>query len=61
MMKIKLPSRQTRQKVKAYLAATMAKNTRLAYSSDVANFLRAGGQIPASPQCIAAYLATWRI
>jgi len=54
-----LSSRVAQQKVGEYLAATVAKNTRLAYSSDVAHFLRAGGKIPANPRCVAAYLATY--
>ena len=57
--KIALNTVQTQRKVREYLAASLAKNTRLAYQSDIAHFLQSGGSIPATPQCVAAYLATY--
>ena len=58
-MKIKsiLSSHNSRRKVQEYLAATQAKNTQLAYRSDIAHFLKSGGRIPATPHCVASYLA----
>jgi len=44
-----LTSRQTQLKVRHYLAATQAKNTQKAYQNDLAQFLRCGGKIPATP------------
>ena len=52
-----LTSNGVRKKVREYLAATQAKNTQLAYQNDLAHFLRSGGKIPATPRCIASYLA----
>ena len=52
-----LSSYGTRKKVRTYLAATQAKNTQLAYQSDIAHFLQSGGKIPATPHCVASYLA----
>ncbi|MDO8333666.1 MAG: tyrosine-type recombinase/integrase [Nitrosomonas sp.] len=52
-----LTSNDTRKKVREYLAATQAKNTKLAYQNDLAHFLRSGGKIPATPSSIASYLA----
>lgn len=52
-----LSSSGTRKKVREYLAATQAKNTQLAYQNDIVHFLRSGGKIPATPRCIASYLA----
>ncbi len=52
-----LTSSGTRKKVREYLAATQAKNTKLAYQNDLAHFLRSGGKIPATPSSIASYLA----
>ena len=54
-----LTSVQTQQKVHEYLTASLAKNTRLAYQSDIAHFLQSGGTVPATPQCVAAYLAMY--
>ena len=55
--KLLLSNRDTRKKVRTYLAATQAKNTQLAYRSDIAHFLKSGGRIPATPHCVASYLA----
>ena len=55
--KLTLSSNHTRKKVREYLAATQAKNTQLAYQFDIAHFLKSGGKIPATPRCVAAYLA----
>ncbi|MEQ1779607.1 MAG: hypothetical protein ABL863_13790, partial [Nitrosomonas sp.] len=52
-----LTSNGTRKKVREYLAATQAKNTQRAYQNDLVHFLRSGGKIPATPRCIASYLA----
>ncbi|MBS0588893.1 MAG: site-specific integrase [Proteobacteria bacterium] len=52
-----LSSHGTRKKVRTYLAATQAKNTQLAYQSDIAHFLKSGGKIPATPHSVASYLA----
>ncbi|PTQ77398.1 site-specific recombinase XerD [Nitrosomonas oligotropha] len=54
-----LNSHGTRKKVHTYLAATQAKNTQLAYQSDIAHFLKSGGKIPATPHCVASYLAIY--
>lgn len=58
-MKIKsiLSRHNSRRKVQEYLAATQAKNTQLAYQNDIAHFLKSGGKIPATPHCVASYLA----
>ena len=45
------------RKVKQYLAATHAKNTQKAYQKDIEHFLQCGGKIPATPACVASYLA----
>ncbi len=55
--KLTLSSNHTRKKVREYLAATQAKNTQLAYQYDIAHFLKSGGKIPATPRCVASYLA----
>lgn len=52
-----LTSSGTRKKVREYLAATQAKNTKLAYQNDLTHFLRSGGKIPATPRSVASYLA----
>ncbi len=44
--------------VSSYVCDSLAPNTRRAYLSDLAEFERWGGAIPASPEAIAAYLAT---
>jgi site-specific recombinase XerD len=43
--------------VHQYLQASLSENTRRAYSNDLDHFLKWGGRIPASPECIASYLA----
>lgn len=55
--KLTLSSNHTRKKVSEYLAATQARNTQLAYQYDIAHFLKSGGKIPATPRCVASYLA----
>lgn len=40
-----------------YVRESLAENTRIAYLSDLEHFERWGGQIPAAPEMIAAYLA----
>lgn len=52
-----LTSSQIQQKVREYLAASLASNTRTAYQNDIAHFMQCGGVIPATPESIAAYLA----
>ena len=55
--KLTLSSYHTRKKVSEFLTATQAKNTQLAYRNDIAHFLKSGGKIPATPRCVASYLA----
>lgn len=55
--KLTLSNNHTRKKVREYLAATQARNTQLAYQYDIAHFLKSGGRIPATPRCVASYLA----
>lgn len=55
--KLILSSNHTRKKVSEFLAATQARNTQLAYQYDIAHFLKSGGKIPATPRCVASYLA----
>ena len=55
--KLTLSSSHTRKKVSEFLAATQARNTQLAYQYDIAHFLKSGGKIPATPRCVASYLA----
>jgi len=55
--KLTLSSNHTRKKVSEFLAATQARNTQLAYQYDIAHFLKSGGKIPATPRCVASYLA----
>ncbi|MFH1494752.1 MAG: site-specific integrase [Pseudomonadota bacterium] len=43
--------------VSEYLLAALSKNTKLAYQQDIKHFLQWGGHIPASPECVASYLA----
>ena len=43
--------------VHEYLLAALANNTKTAYQGDIAHFLQWGGHIPASPECVASYLA----
>jgi hypothetical protein len=43
--------------VAGYVCDSLAANTRRAYLSDLAEFERRGGSIPASPETVAAYLA----
>ncbi len=43
--------------VKDYVLASLAENTRLAYLSDLAHFENWGGQLPASAESVANYLA----
>lgn len=54
------PSRNSQQistQVHKYLLAALSKNTQKAYKFDIAHFLKWGGHIPASPECVASYLA----
>src|SRR5438094_643433 len=43
--------------VNDYVRDSLAPNTRRAYLSDLAEFERWGGSVPASPETLAAYLA----
>ena len=45
--------------VSAYLRASLSSNSRKAYRSDLDHFIAWGGEIPASPEMVAAYLATY--
>jgi len=49
--------RQLLEAVSGYVAAAMADNTRRAYQSDLADFLRWGGVVPCSIETLAAYIA----
>lgn len=49
--------RQRDAAVCSYLAAALADNTLRAYRSDLKHFLAWGGTIPASPECVATYVA----
>jgi integrase len=44
-------------KIRQFIAAAIAPNTRRAYAGDVGHFVAWGGSIPATPQTIARYLA----
>ena len=44
-------------KVARYVQASIAGNTRTAYQSDLRHFMQWGGQVPASPELVATYLA----
>ena len=44
-------------KVRRYIECSVAENTRKAYDSDLKHFLNWGGDIPAGPELVAAYLA----
>lgn len=50
-------SRQLSLDVSEYLLAALSKNTKKAYQQDIKHFLQWGGQIPATPECVASYLA----
>ncbi len=39
-----------------YIHAATSDNTRAAYQSDIAHFLKAGGPLPTTPQVIETYL-----
>lgn len=43
--------------LKQYLGAALAANTLRAYAADLRHFLASGGNIPATPKCVATYLA----
>jgi integrase len=43
--------------IRTYVTAALADNTRLAYQQDLADFLRWGGEVPCSPETLAAYIA----
>lgn len=43
--------------LKQYLGAALAANTLRAYAADLRHFLASGGKIPATPKCVATYLA----
>jgi site-specific recombinase XerD len=43
--------------VRSYLAAALADNTLRAYRNDLKHFIDWGGAIPATPECVANYLA----
>lgn len=43
--------------VSEYLLAALSKNTKKAYQQDIKHFLQWGGQIPATPESVASYLA----
>lgn len=45
--------------VDQYLQASLSENTRRAYSNDIQHFLQWGGRIPATPECVASYLAIY--
>lgn len=44
--------------VSDYLLAALATNTQRAYQQDLQHFLNWGGTIPATPECVASYLAS---
>lgn len=50
-------SRKMSPQVRQYLLASLSENTRRAYSNDLAHFMQWGGRIPATPECVASYLA----
>lgn len=43
--------------LKQYLGAALAANTLRAYAADLRHFLASGATIPATPKCVATYLA----
>jgi len=43
--------------LRQYLGAALAGNTLRAYAADLRHFLVSGGSIPATPKCVATYLA----
>ncbi|MES2905490.1 MAG: tyrosine-type recombinase/integrase [Pseudomonadota bacterium] len=45
------------ERIATYIQASLAPNTRLAYTSDTTHFHQWGGSIPASAEMVAAYLA----
>jgi integrase len=47
------------QTVREYLDLAVSENTRRAYRSDLAHFGAWGGQIPCSPELLAAYIAAY--
>ncbi len=46
-------------RIATYIQASLAPNTRLAYTSDTTHFHQWGGSIPASAQMVAAYLTDY--
>ena len=52
-----LASDQCDATVRHYLDATLAGNSLRAYQADMKHFMAWGGRIPASPECVARYLA----
>jgi site-specific recombinase XerD len=52
-----LSGRQCDAKVRHFLDAAMADNTLRAYRTDLNHFIKWGGEIPATPECVATYLA----
>lgn len=52
-----LSGQQCDAKVRQFLDAAMADNTLRAYRTDLKHFMEWGGAIPATPECVATYLA----
>lgn len=46
------------ERVEAFVRGSLAASTRRAYRSDLEAFMAWGGTIPASPEAVAAYLAS---
>lgn len=49
-------STRNNERYRQLTEATLAKNTKLAYASDLKDFLRSGGKIPATPEMLITYL-----
>ena len=58
-LKQHLHGAQCNTSVRRYLAAALADNTVRAYRCDIKHFIAGGGAIPASPECVATYLARY--
>ena len=52
-----LSGQQCDAMVRQYLGAALAENTQRAYRADLKHFTAWGGGIPATPECVATYLA----
>ena len=47
------------QKLEELVSASLSENTKRAYLADLAHFVEAGGNLPATPEVVALYVSTF--